>query len=72
MPSSVSRSVEGEESAVDYLLERWYEPQGCEWRGCHPRDLIEVVVDSARFGGGKAMVTPETLDDIRHTCFLAE
>jgi predicted ATPase with chaperone activity len=66
------QGVEGGESTVDYLLERWYEPQGRERRGCHPRDLIEAVVDAARFNGAEARVTPETLDEVCHTYFLSE
>jgi hypothetical protein len=36
------------------------------------RDLVEAIVDSARFSeSGSAMVTRESLDEVCHTYFLA-
>ncbi|MGA2286246.1 MAG: ATP-binding protein [Dehalococcoidia bacterium] len=65
--------IQPREGAVDYLLQRWYEPQQRKLRGCHPRDLIEAVIDAARYEGkGAAAVTPEALDEVCHTYFLSE
>ena len=51
----------------------WYEPYERELRGCHPRDLVEAIVDSARYSeSGPAMVTPESLDEVCHTYFLTD
>ena len=52
------RQVQPKDGAVDYLLEHWYEPYQRELRGCHPRDLIEAIVDAARYdGSGSAALT---------------
>jgi predicted ATPase with chaperone activity len=60
------------DEAVDHLFAHWYKPYERELRGCHPRDLVEAIVDSARYNeSGPAMVTPESLDEVCHTYFLA-
>ena len=60
-----------QDEAVDYLFAQWYKPHERALRGCHPRDLVEAIVDSARYGeSGAAMVTPESLDEVCHTYFL--
>ncbi len=42
-----------------------------ELRGCHPRDLIEAIVDAARYdGASRAVVTPAVLDEVCNTYFL--
>ena len=55
---------------VDYLLARWYEPLRHQLRGCHPRDLVEAVVDAARYEGGQAILSPQTIDEACCTYFL--
>jgi predicted ATPase with chaperone activity len=60
-------------SAIDYLFRRWYEPQKRALRGCHPRDLVEAIVDSRRYGdGGTPTVSTQSLDEACHTYFLAD
>ncbi len=63
--------IEVEEAMVDYLIDHWYEGRGRERRGCHPRDLIEAVVDAAHYDGGKPVLTTQTLDEACHTYFLS-
>jgi hypothetical protein len=59
-------------SAIDYLFRRWYEPQKRALRGCHPRDLVEAIVDSTQYGDGSTpAVTTQSLDEVCHTYFLA-
>jgi len=62
--------IEAEEPMVDYLLGHWYEGQARDLRGCHPRDLIEAIVDAAHYNGGKATLTRQTVDEACHTYFL--
>ena len=62
--------VEADEAVVDYLLAHWYDRLGHQLRGCHPRDLVEAVVDAARYEGGRAVLSPETADEACRTYFL--
>jgi predicted ATPase with chaperone activity len=64
------RGIEVEDSMIDYLLDHWYKDQGREIRGSHARDLIEAIADAAHFNGGKATLSPQTLDEACHTYFL--
>ncbi len=57
-------------AAVTHLFERWYEHHGRERRGCHPRDLVEAIVDTARYEGRTPALSPETLDEACSTYFL--
>ena len=57
--------------AVDYLLERWYRPYDRHLRGCHPRDLVEAIVDGARYAEKETpALTNEALDEVCQTYFL--
>lgn len=40
-----------DEGAAGYLIEEYYERTGREFRGCHPRDIAELIVDFARYRG---------------------
>jgi predicted ATPase with chaperone activity len=61
-----------QDEAIDYLFAQWYRPYERHLRGCHPRDLVEAIVNSARYSeSGPAMVTRESLDEVCHTYFLA-
>jgi predicted ATPase with chaperone activity len=64
--------IQGAEWAVDYLFEEYYEKQGIPVRCCHPRDLLEKVVDSARFAGVEPSLDAETLDRVCGSYFLSE
>jgi hypothetical protein len=57
-------------SAVAHLLERWYVNHGRELRGCHPRDLVEAIVDAAAYESRSPELTPATIDDACSTYFL--
>jgi len=39
-------------------------------RACHPRDLLEQVVNLCRYRGEMPHVTPELLDEACRTYFL--
>jgi hypothetical protein len=57
---------------VNYLFEEYYEKQGIPVRCCHPRDILEKVVDSARFAGVEPSLDVETLDRVCGSYFLSE
>jgi predicted ATPase with chaperone activity len=51
-----------EESAATYLVEEHFRKNGREVRGCHPRDLVEMVADAARYQGQPRALTRSTID----------
>lgn len=67
---AVAHGLSYDEGIVDHVLRRWYD--GRELRGCHPKDIIEAVVDGAQYEGRPAALTPEAVDDACETYFLHE
>jgi len=57
---------------IEYLVRRYYEPRGLEMRACHPRDLIEQVMDMSRYQGRTPTITRELLDAACTSYFLDE
>jgi hypothetical protein len=57
---------------VDYLVRRYYEPRGLEMRACHPRDLVEQVVDMCRYQERTPVISRELLDAACASYFLDE
>jgi SpoVK/Ycf46/Vps4 family AAA+-type ATPase len=64
--------IQGSEWAVDYLFDEYYEKQGIPVRCCHPRDILEKVVDAARFAGTEPSLDADTLDRVCGSYFLSE
>ncbi len=57
---------------VEYLVRRYYEPRKIEMRACHPRDLVEQVVDLARYQGCEPALARRLLDAACTSYFLEE
>jgi hypothetical protein len=57
---------------IEYLVRRYYEPRSLEMRGCHPRDLVEQVVDICRYQNKPFVITRELLDQACKNYFLEE
>ena len=57
---------------VEYLHRNYYLPRGLEMRACHPRDLVEQVVNLCRFQNRELAITRELLDVACHSYFLEE
>lgn len=51
-----------DEEAVAYLLETHYIRQGRSFRGCHPRDIVELAESIANYRDEPVSLTPELLD----------
>jgi predicted ATPase with chaperone activity len=63
------RGVRFDDLAVSHLIENWY-GEGRSLRGCHPRDLVEAILDAAVFEGDAPDLTPNLLDEVCRTYFL--
>jgi hypothetical protein len=57
---------------VDYLLRRHYEPRNLEMRACHPRDLVDQVIDMCRYQDRTPVISRELLDAACASYFLDE
>jgi hypothetical protein len=66
------RGLAYDSDVVDYLQARYYRPRKLEMRACHPRDLIEQVVDMCRYAGRTPEMSFELLDRACASYFLEE
>ena len=57
---------------VEYLLRKYYQPRKLQMRACHPRDLVEQVVDICRYQKRELAITRELLDAACGSYFLEE
>lgn len=62
--------IDFHESAYRHLIERWYRPEGRELRGCHPRDLVEAIVDASAYAGTAPRLSPAAIDEACENYFL--
>ncbi len=49
------------DEGAEYLIREYYEQQDRELRGCHPRDIADLIVDIARYAGIEPEFSPELL-----------
>ncbi|MCH8813606.1 MAG: ATP-binding protein [Chloroflexi bacterium] len=56
------RDVPYSDEGARYLMDVYYHKTGRSYRGCHPRDLIDLLSDITRFYGEKPALTPEWID----------
>jgi hypothetical protein len=66
------RNLHYDPAFVEYLTRRYYQPRGLQMRACHPRDIIEQVLDMCRFQGREPSITRELLDSACESYFLDE
>ena len=58
-------SVSFRHDVYEYLIEHWYRRHNIAFNACHPRDLIDHVIDLARFFGEPPELHRDTID---HAC----
>ena len=57
---------------VEYLERSYYRPRKLQMRACHPRDLVEQVVDICRYQKKDPAITRELLDAACGSYFIEE
>jgi hypothetical protein len=57
---------------VEYLDRRYYQPRKLQMRACHPRDLVNQIVDICRYENREPVITRELLDAACGSYFLEE
>ncbi|MDR0966857.1 MAG: AAA family ATPase [Myxococcales bacterium] len=58
------------EQAVTYLFERFYKPRGVSLRACHPRDLVGLIKDTARYRQAPPALSRELIDQACKVFFV--
>lgn len=59
-------------SIVHYLNDKYYIGRGLDMRACHPRDLTDQMVSLCKYHRKSPQFTPELLDTVCNTYFLAD
>ncbi len=59
------------DQAVTYLMQQYYTPRNMELRACHPRDLVQLIKDTARYRQIAPALSRELLDQAV-TVFLVD
>jgi len=57
-----NRGVTYTEEGAQYLVRMYEESETREPKACHPRDLVDLLLDITRFYGKEPVLTPEWLD----------
>ena len=57
---------------VEYLNRKYYQPRKLQMRACHPRDLVEQVVNICRYQNRDVAITRDLLDAACGSYFLEE
>lgn len=58
------------DQAVNYLLEHYYKPRGMVVRACHPRDIVNLIRDSARYRQTPPALSKELIDQACQVFFV--
>jgi hypothetical protein len=66
------RSLAFDAVMVEYLQRTYYKPRGLQMRACHPRDLLDQVVDICRYQNREPVITRELLDAACGSYFIEE
>jgi predicted ATPase with chaperone activity len=64
------RGIPYDHGAVLYIYQEYYGRQGIHPRACHPRDILDHLVDIARFYEGKPVLTNDIVDRACRSYFL--
>ena len=58
------------QDVIDHLCKTYYEGRGLEMRSCHPRDLVEHMVNLCQYRKQPVAITEQLLDEVCRTYFL--
>lgn len=67
-----ARSIPFAAERVDQIFQDYYDKRGMPARGCHPRDLVLHICDTARFEHRDPTLTADEVDHACRTYFLDE
>jgi predicted ATPase with chaperone activity len=61
-----------DETTADYLIQRHYEPLGRPFRGVHPRDLVALIGDMAKYRGEQPAFNQAWIDRACRSYFIED
>ena len=56
-----NRKIPYDEQGLIYLVREYYQKRHNELRACHPRDILDQILDIARYLGVPPRMTPELI-----------
>lgn len=62
--------IEFDSSVFDYLVKRYYKRLGVPFNACHPRDIIDHVIDDSRYYNHPPRLTREEIDTAWENYFV--
>ncbi len=65
------REVPLDMQAATYLIDMYYTRTGRGFKGCHPRDILDLVIDICMYHGDQPGFTRQHLDAACHSYFVA-
>jgi predicted ATPase with chaperone activity len=65
------REIPVDPSAATYLVQQYYASTGRGYKGCHPRDIVDLVADICVYYGEPPAFTRKYLDAACHSYFVA-
>ena len=65
-------AVSLDETAVDEMIEDVYRTPGRPFRGVHPRDIVELIVDLSRYEGSAPAFSRETVEQACASYFVQD
>jgi predicted ATPase with chaperone activity len=57
--------------AAEYLVQQYYERAGREFKGSHPRDIVDLIADISAYYGEQPAFTRRYLDAACHSYFVS-
>jgi predicted ATPase with chaperone activity len=66
----IERDIEYDQAAVNHIYDVWYGRRGIHARACHPRDILDHLVDIARFYQGRPELNFDMVDRACRSYFL--
>jgi len=67
---SKGKGVPYSDEVVDYFVAKHMRPKSRPFRGCLPRDILDLVVDSCRYHQVPINISPQLLDDAAQAYFV--
>jgi hypothetical protein len=64
------REMPFDADAALYLVDAYYDRLGREFKGCHPRDIVELMVDICVYHGETPAFTRRYVDQAAHSYFV--
>jgi predicted ATPase with chaperone activity len=65
-----AKKVPFDQEGIKYLLKKWYEEQERSYRAVHPRDILDQLIDIARYLNRPPTLAPDLIDQACESYFV--